>query len=148
MPKNSIEININRVAGSWSKSISGYNAKIREWVEAALPKGKGELSVVLADDEFVQTLNKNYRSKDKPTNVLSFPGSDGEIGDIILAFETVKKEAKEQNKAFARHAAHLIIHACLHLSGFDHENQADAEIMEAKEIAIMKKLNFPNPYEI
>ena len=108
-----------------------------------------ELSVVLADDGFVQNLNKQWRGKDKPTNVLSFPQDEPmTLGDVILAFETVKQESSEQNKRFEDHTAHLIVHGILHLLGHDHMNDADAEIMEALEIEILDAVGIKNPYEI
>lgn len=143
------EINISRVAGQWSRAIVGYKRNVEIWCDAALEKNKpGALSIVLADDEFVRELSHQYRGKDKPTNVLSFPGGEGELGDIVLAFETIKREAKEQNKSFSAHTAHMIVHGIMHLLGFDHEEDANAKKMEAKEIAILKKLGFSNPYEV
>lgn len=146
---DTLEVNITRVAGEWSKKITGYKHKIQLWCGAALEKRKsGVLSIVLADDKFVRELNHQYRGKDKATNVLSFPGEGEELGDIILAFETIKDEAKQQGKDFSAHTAHMIIHGIFHLLGFDHEEDAAADKMEAKEIAIMKKLGFANPYEV
>lgn len=121
-------------------------------------KGAHELSVLLADNEFIHTLNRKYRGKDKPTNVLSFPQADllvtddaglmGEValGDIVLAIETVEEEAHSQNKAFDTHLAHLVVHGVLHLLGYDHESDADAEEMEALEIEILKGMKIANPY--
>ena len=144
------EINIQRVAGNWSRSVSGYKSAVLLWCNSALDKrAKGAVSIVLADDAFVQGLNHQYRGKNKPTNVLSFPGNEaGELGDIVLAYETIKREAAEQNKSFRAHTAHMIVHGVLHLQGFDHEEDADAEKMERKEIAILKELGFANPYEV
>jgi len=113
-----------------------------------------EVSVVLADDDFVHVLNRNYRGKDKPTNVLSFEnkekppkGQPWMAGDIIVAYETVKKEAKELKIPFLAHLAHLLVHGTLHLQGYDHLNDKEAEKMESKEIKIMAKLGYPNPYK-
>lgn len=107
-----------------------------------------EVSVVLSNDKEVQALNKTFRHKDKPTNVLSFP-SDlvEELGDIILAYETVMKEATESHIPLLNHTRHLIIHGFLHLLGYDHEEEKEAEKMEAMEIKILKSLNIKNPYE-
>jgi probable rRNA maturation factor len=140
-------LEIIRVAGRWSNSIRSYKHKITLWCAVAVNNPKG-LSIVLADDDFVQNLNKQYRGKDKPTNVLSFAGSDNAMGDVILAYQTIILEAKEQNKDFSAHLAHLIIHGILHLQGFDHEDDQMAEKMEAEEIKILKKLGFSNPYNI
>ena len=113
-----------------------------------------EVSVVLADDDFVHILNRNYRGKDKPTNVLSFEnkekppkGQPWMAGDIILAYQTVEQEAKALKISFEEHLAHLLIHGTLHLQGYDHLNNNEAEKMEAKEIKIMKQLGYKNPYK-
>ncbi|MGB4058220.1 MAG: rRNA maturation RNase YbeY [Alphaproteobacteria bacterium] len=111
-----------------------------------------EISIVLADDPFVQNLNKTYRDKDKSTNVLSFPQDPTPqdpapaLGDVILAFETVKAEAEEQTKPFNDHLSHLLIHGILHLLGYDHENDADAEEMETLEATLLATLGIKNPY--
>ena len=104
-----------------------------------------EMTVVLADDAFVKNLNRDFRGKNKPTNVLSFPG-DGHLGDIVLAFETIERQAKEQNKTFKAHVQHLLVHGTLHLLGHDHMEEAEAEKMESLEIKILKELGVANPY--
>ena len=109
------------------------------------PADANEITVVLAHDAFVKTLNRDFRGKDKPTNVLSFPG-DGHIGDLVLAFETIEREAAEQGKSFKAHTQHLLVHGVLHLLGHDHIKDAEAEKMEALEIKILKKLGVANPY--
>lgn len=113
-----------------------------------------EVSLVLASDEFVQKLNREYRGKDKPTNVLSFESGMNPIkgqpfvaGDIVVAYETIVKEAIEQKKTFSEHLAHLLVHGTLHLLGEDHLSDIQAEKMEAKEIKIMKHLKYKDPYE-
>lgn len=113
-----------------------------------------EVSVVLADDDFVQELNREYRGKNMPTNVLSFEtamkpskGQPFIAGDIIVAYQTVVKEAIEQGKTFESHLAHLLIHGTLHLLGEDHLTDRQAQKMESKEIEIMKKLGYENPYK-
>ncbi len=126
------------------------------WAEAALlPYEKPfELTIRVVDSEESQTLNLNYRQKNKPTNVLSFPFEvpDGIeldlLGDLVICAEIVAKEANEQQKTLAAHWAHMTIHGCLHLLGFDHINDDEAEEMEALEIDIIEKLGFNNPYEI
>ncbi len=117
-----------------------------------------EISVLLTNDGFIQGLNRDYRGKDKPTNVLSFPQEEfiagnyadieGQIalGDVIFAFETINNEAIEQEKSFENHLAHLAVHGTLHLLGYDHEEDGDAEIMEALEIKILAELQIDNPY--
>lgn len=105
------------------------------------------ISVVLADDAFVQELNKTYRSKNKPTNILSFQSDEEDyLGDLILAYETLEREAQEQHKTLQDHYTHLIVHGLLHLLGYNHEKDNEAKIMENKEISILSALNVKNPY--
>lgn len=135
----------------WKTRLKPYCKTVREACEAALlSRKKVEITVVLADDTFVQELNKTYRGKDKPTNVLSFPNHDespdNHLGDIVLALETIEREAKEQEKTVRSHAQHLLVHGVLHLCGYDHERQKDAEIMEGLEVKVLKKLGVENPY--
>jgi len=113
-----------------------------------------EVSVVLADNKFIQKLNKQYRYKDQPTNVLSFPAMDEynmedieQLGDIIIAFETTIKEAKAQNKEFINHFTHLIVHGLLHLLGYDHIKKEQAEEMEELEKKILLAMGIYDPYE-
>ena len=113
-----------------------------------------ELSIVLADDAFVRDLNRDYRGIDRPTNVLAFPALEPEpagdepalAGDVVVARETMVQEAKDQGKPPAAHLGHLVVHGVLHLFGFDHETEADAERMERLEIAILARLGVPDPY--
>lgn len=104
--------------------------------------------MVLSDDAQMQQLNRDFRDTDAPTNVLSFPMSPdtGLMGDIILARETIAREAADQGKAFADHFVHLLIHGVLHLQGFDHLNDADAADMEAREVRALARLSIDNPY--
>lgn len=119
-----------------------------------------EVCITLSDDATVRELNKNYRDKDTPTNVLSFPQYTSEdtffalpdggplmLGDIILAYETMVKESKEQSKTIENHTLHLILHGFLHLLEYDHIEEEDAETMEAMEVAILAQFNIPNPYD-
>jgi len=128
----------------WKKALHPY-CKTIETICAAT-KAKGELSIVLADDAFVRELNKSFRGKDKPTNVLSFPNDEEPLGDVILAYDTVAREAEEQKKSFKHHAAHLIVHGILHLQGHDHEEEEAAEKMERKEARILRGLGIADPY--
>lgn len=107
-----------------------------------------ELSIALSDDKHIQTLNRAYREKDKPTNVLSFPIAPPAplLGDIVLAYETLDREAKDKAIRFEDHLAHLLIHGFLHLQGYDHQNEADASEMEGLEIKALARLNIDNPY--
>ena len=130
---------------SWEDIISQTLEKAAEVLNKNF--SSREVSVVLSNDEEVQNLNKTFRHKDSPTNVLSFPSEmPEELGDIILAYETVSREAKEENISLLDHALHLIIHGFLHLLGYDHEEEHDAEIMENMEIEILKALHIKNPY--
>ncbi len=137
----------------WKKLLRPYCKTVRNACETTLTfrgvkkiRGASEITVVLADDAFVRGLNRDYRGKDKPTNVLSFPGDIPHLGDIVLARETIEREAKEQGKTFRDHAAHLLVHGTLHLLGYDHMKAKEAEIMEALEIKILNKLAISNPY--
>lgn len=115
---------------------------------------EAELTLRLVDKAEMQDLNKRYRGKDKPTNVLSFPADvPAEValelpflGDIILCVPVIHQEAEEQQKPVFAHWAHMVVHGVLHLLGYDHENDQDAKIMEKKEILILRNLNFQNPY--
>ena len=110
------------------------------------------LTVLLTDDAAIKKLNRTWRRKNTPTNVLSFPAklppgdAPAFLGDIAIAYETTKREAAAEGKRFADHVTHLAIHGFLHLLGHDHETDAEAEAMEALEIAILKRLGVPNPY--
>ena len=137
----------NQTPQSWEEKISHSLAKAAEILERDF--SSTEVSVVLSNDEQVQILNKTFRHKDSPTNVLSFSSEmDGELGDIILAYETVMREATEEEISFVNHTLHLIIHGFLHLLGYDHEDESDAYKMEQMEIQILKSLNIKNPYEV
>ncbi len=109
---------------------------------------EGELSLVLSDDAQLRVLNRTYRQKDKPTNVLSFPQTGPLLGDIVLARETLAREAEEKSVSFEAHLTHLIIHGWLHLQGFDHQTEAEAREMEAVEIAALRRLGIDNPYQV
>lgn len=143
-----LEITIDVRDERWKQAVRTYRKTVTEACNAAHGKGgkKHELAVVLANDAFVKELNHTYRGKDKATNVLSFPGEGRALGDIVLALETIKKEAMTQNKTLRDHVTHLLVHGVLHLHGYDHEIDNDAEKMEKQEIKILKKLKVGNPY--
>jgi len=115
-------------------------------------------AISLVSDFQIRKINKQYRKKDKPTNVLSFPALDfdnsadlmppGQIflGDIVISYDRILLEAKKQKKDFIDHLTHLILHSMLHLIGYDHENEKDAPVMENLEVKILKKMNINNPY--
>jgi len=121
---------------------------VRKAARAATVNRKRSLTVALADDRRVRVLNSRDRKKDKPTNVLSYPsGERGHLGDVVLARQTVWREAKSQGKTPADHVTHLVVHGTLHLLGYDHETgDADAERMEALERRILAKLGIADPY--
>ncbi|KRR23630.1 rRNA maturation RNase YbeY [Bradyrhizobium retamae] len=118
--------------------------------------GDTELAVMLTDDAGIRTLNSNWRGIDNPTNVLSFPalqpaaGAPADaprmLGDIAIAYETTRKEADEEEKPFDHHLSHLAVHGFLHLIGYDHEKDDDAEAMEGLEREILAQLGIPDPY--
>ncbi len=108
---------------------------------------KAEVSVVLADDGFVQSLNKQYRHKDQPTNVLSFENEGLLAGDIVVAYQTTLRESKEKEIPFHAHLAHLLTHGALHLQGYDHLTDKQAEKMEKLEIKLLAKLGYSNSYK-
>jgi len=128
----------------------------KTWVDTALlPYNKPfELTIRIVDNNESQQLNYQYRQKDKPTNVLSFPFEvpDGIeldlLGDLVIAADVVKQEAAEQNKTLNAHWAHMVIHGCLHLLGFDHISDEEAIDMEGIEIVLLAQLGFDNPYEL
>ena len=131
-------------------------AQFQQWLDAAvLPfQAEAEVTIRVVDEAESQQLNFDYREKDKPTNVLSFPFQQPPgmelplLGDLVICAQVVAKEAAEQGKPLAAHWAHMVVHGCLHLLGFDHINDADAEEMEAEEILILQSLGLPNPYLI
>jgi len=113
----------------------------------------GEMSVVLTDDAAVRILNRDWRGIDKPTNVLSFPASTPKakgipalLGDVIVACETLTREAAEEHKPVQHHLAHLVVHGYLHLLGYDHQTDSEAEAMEGLERDILARLNIADPY--
>ena len=152
-------IHIDQViqAGGWPDEDSlaaiahlAINAAVKRLVADIQPDS--EVSLVFTNDEEIQNLNKQWRGQDKPTNVLSFAANEAGgpitpiLGDIVLAFETIDREAKEQGKDFDNHLKHLIIHGFLHLLGYDHISDEEADEMEALEILIMKDLGIADPY--
>jgi probable rRNA maturation factor len=120
---------------------------------AAIAAPSGEVSVVLTDDASIQKLNRAWRGIDKPTNVLSFPaakpaaqGPAPLLGDVIVAFETIEREAAEQAKPFLHHLAHIAVHGYLHLLGYDHQTDSEAGAMEQLERDILGRLRIADPY--
>lgn len=123
------------------------NKQLRQWATAALKKqqsDKNEIVIRIVDATESAKLNKQYRHKKGPTNVLSFPFKTS--GDIVICAPLVAKEAKSQGKSLSAHWSHLVIHGILHLLGYDHIKKQDAVIMEKLEVQILAKLGFKNPY--
>lgn len=150
----SAAIDISVESPRWER-LAGAEATVRAAIEAALADAgaaDAEIGVVLADDARVRELNRIWRGKDAPTNVLSFPapgernGVSRFLGDIVFALETIEREATEENKPAGQHLAHLAVHGTLHLLGFDHERDEDAEVMERREREILARLGVPDPY--
>ena len=127
-------------------------------IAASTPRA--ELAIVLTDDSAIRALNRDWRGLDAPTNVLSFPAKaprarprvsggslrDRYLGDIVIAYQTIAREAAAEGKAFKHHLAHLAVHGFLHLIGYDHESDRDAREMERLEIDILARLDVPDPY--
>lgn len=123
---------------------------------AAASPSDGELAIVLTDNSAIRALNRQWRGRDEATNVLSFPAlklganaapaTPRPLGDVVIAFETVAREAEAENRPFAHHLAHLAVHGYLHLVGYDHMDDDDAEAMERLERTILATLDVPDPY--
>jgi probable rRNA maturation factor len=162
-PDDILSIEVSVPCGTWFGACPDAAALVAEAARAALagaaaPSGGAPLilAVILTDDAEQRSLNRTYRGTDAPTNVLAFTLSDQItdpaagapvlLGDVVLAFETVEREAAEQHKKLADHLAHLVVHGVLHLLGFDHRSDAEAAVMEAREIAILKIVGVPDPY--
>ncbi|HZH27838.1 MAG TPA: rRNA maturation RNase YbeY [Azospirillaceae bacterium] len=165
-----VEIDVGRDAGGWDAledpeglaeraARAAVAGAVRAGAAHRIPPEGAEMSVTLSDDESVRVLNRDYRGKDKPTNVLSFALADETeesvtsgagfpilLGDVVLAFETVDREAREQGKALSDHVAHLVVHGVLHLLGFTHDEEDEASRMEALETAVLATLGIADPY--
>ena len=168
-PRLSIAISVEDQ--SWIKLAPDAPRLLRRAARDALAKAKAdgwkgsrvghEISFVLTDDKKMRGLNRAYRGKDKPTNVLSFAALDGArgsmgpkpgmpwlLGDVVLTSGVIAREAKAQRKSVQHHLSHLAVHGVLHLLGYDHEQDRDAEAMEALEIAALAGMGIANPYEM
>lgn len=160
---NELEIDISLQDPMW-ETIPDVEKLVHRAVETAinsahLPREVAdkdlEISIVLANDDLVQVLNKEYRGQDKPTNVLTFASIDNDepqigdeynLGDVILSFQTLERESQEQDKFMNDHFFHLLVHGTLHILGYDHIEEDDANTMETLEIRILEKLGIQNPY--
>ncbi|WP_430437533.1 rRNA maturation RNase YbeY [Oceanibaculum nanhaiense] len=159
MSAAALEVAVDVADPAWQAAVPGLEglverAALAALAEAGAPDGPAELAVRLTDDAELQALNRQYRGKDRPTNVLSFPGDaddalPGEpapLGDLALAYGTVAREASEQGKSLADHLSHLIVHGTLHVLGYDHETEAEAAEMEALEVRILSGFGISDPY--
>lgn len=153
------EVEIIVEAAGWTAALPDAERQVARAAEAALAgcreAGHWTTAILLADDALVRDLNHRFRGQDKPTNVLSFPaGEEGapperprQRGDVVLAFETVAREAEAQGKTLADHLSHLVVHGLLHLLGHDHEEPEEAEDMEALERRLLAGIGIADPYE-
>ncbi len=148
------EVWANDVCAQTLQYLKDYNLGFDGWIDKEII-----INLSLSNNQCVQALNSQFRGKDKPTNVLSFANIDDEyfaemmaenyeieLGDIIVALETLQKEAKEKNILLESHFAHLLVHGILHLFGYDHQDDDEADEMENIEIEILKRLNIEDPY--
>lgn len=151
--RNALNIDVVVKSKLWNRKKGFKSAARSAIVEAAglLSTPSSELAIVLTDDSTIRLLNRDWRGVDAPTNVLSFPasragGATPFIGDIVLAYETIAREARAERKPFAHHIAYLAVHGFLHLLGYDHLRKKDAEEMEQLERDILRRLRIPDPY--
>lgn len=168
--RNPVRIAITVSSQAWLRRVPDARARCRKLVRAALAAGGFdelklapgqvvELSLVLGDDALLQRLNHEFRGKNKPTNVLSFPAFDAEnplddsglhavvpLGDVAIAYETMACEAREQGKTLTAHLSHLVVHGVLHVLGYDHLTKAQATDMETLETAVLARFGLSDPY--
>lgn len=171
--KSQITVHLDSVSPKWKRAFYGMNSRIERAATAAFDSAKKpaafsrrkfEVSVILTDDAEVRLLNRDFRGIDKPTNVLSFPQIDLgtfkkssldvfpknmhiPLGDVVLGFQTILRETREQKKTLENHTVHLIVHGVLHLLGYDHMRLKDAKVMEKLECDILDSLGYPDPYK-
>ena len=142
-----IEIEVEVEA--WTGALPDAEAVVERAAQAALGAVQGDIVVLLTDDDAVRELNGRFRDKDRPTNVLSFPAAESafpHLGDVVLGFAYCAAEAEAQGKTLSDHLSHLVVHGVLHLLGRDHEDDAEAEEMEAEEREILASLGVADPY--
>ena len=155
-PGNDFVLDIDLRAEAWRPFVAPLTTHMRHLV-ASLGLPCVEISLVLGDDALLAQLNGDYRGKNKPTNVLSFPALDADaaaqlapgmiLGDIVMSFDSLAKEAQQSGRALSAHAAHLLTHGLLHLLGYDHQTEAEAEIMERLETQLLSAAGLPDPYD-
>lgn len=147
-----IEVEVE--AEAWSGAVAGVEAVVARAAQAALGSASGVVTILLTDDDTVRDLNARFRGKDRPTNVLSFPAAPmpgvevPPLGDVVLAYRTCAAEAEAQGKTLTDHLTHLVVHGVLHLLGREHEDDAEAEAMEAEEREILAGLGVADPYRV
>jgi probable rRNA maturation factor len=158
--ENKIQIDVVARSAHWRKRPTAKTIVKKAVLAAAeaVSTPPAELAIVLGDDSGIQALNRDWRGKNAPTNVLSFPAArpgarpgktrpaSPYLGDIVIAYQTVAREAAAEGKPFNHHLAHLAVHGFLHLLGYGHENDRDAQTMERLERTILKRLAIPDPY--
>lgn len=164
-PDSKLQVDVQRRVRAWAPSARA----IAQWAATAVGRraAGGELGVRVVGSAESRRLNARYRGKDKPTNVLSFPPAplpgrvsgapaarggqsavSRPLGDLVICAQVVRSEAREQRKPLEAHWAHLVVHGALHLIGYDHERDAEAKRMERREVAVLRRLGFANPYRI
>lgn len=157
-PSPQLAVDVVHHSPEWADELGDVcliDAAITAYRAAAGITPPAELSLLLTSDEEIRDLNKNWRGRDEATNVLSFPldapfceQGTRPIGDVVLAFETVAREAGERGIPVSQHAAHLVVHGVLHLLGYDHENDSQARSMETLEVQVLNALGMPDPYAL
>lgn len=154
-PQSALSVEIDVQSPLWAQQPSAeQTVRAAIAAAAALSTSGGEVSILLTDDSAVRILNRDWRGIDKPTNVLSFPSpknlAQGEaaiLGDIVIAYETLKRESDDEDRDFLHHLTHLTVHGYLHLLGYDHQTDAEAAAMEALESKIMTHMQLPDPWQ-
>jgi probable rRNA maturation factor len=154
--KERCKVDVLVESGLWKepRAVKSLVRRAIEEAAATVSTSGAELAIVLTNDSAIRLLNRDWRGTDAATNVLSFPAqgaAGGEppfIGDIVLAYETVAREARDEGKPFAHHVAHLTVHGFLHLRGYDHQRSKDADEMEKLERKILRRLAIPDPYRL
>ena len=149
MISGTIEVEIE--ADAWTAALPEAETVVRRAATAALGTVAGDVVVLLTDDGAVRDLNARFRAKDRPTNVLSFPApetAEPHLGDIVLAYGVCADEAAAQGKSLADHLSHLVVHGVLHLLGYDHMEDDEAEEMEGEERTILAGLGIADPYAL